>query len=124
MKIGIPVFIVILLLALGGAYYIFGLGGDAPEKEVKNVEEREIVKSLSRTYNPVVDPGGNEFALEFVIPEGWEVEYNESARILNVFALGGEETSHERSQIVLSYFGIKWIRIHVKIRVFVLLIAR
>ena len=107
MKIGISVFIVILLVAAGGTYYVFGLGSNAPEEEAKGVETaeiRETVQGLPRVYNPALDPGGNEFALEFLIPEGWEVEYNESSRILNVFSVGGAGTSHERSQIVLSYF--------------------
>lgn len=103
MKKVIPVFIIILLSAGGGAYYISGLGSNEPEKEAEN-EERKAVENLSRIYNQKVDPGGNEFALEFLIPEGWEVEYNESSRILNLFTLDGGGSSYERSQIVLSYF--------------------
>jgi len=104
MKKIIPAFIAILLLVAGGAYYIFGLSSTAPKNEVENTKEPEVVKSLPRMYNLRVDPGGNEFALEFLIPEGWEVEYNESSRILNLFTVEDGGTSHARSQIVLSYF--------------------
>jgi len=103
MKKVIPVFIIILLLTVGGVYYILGLASNAPE-EVKNIEEQEAVESLLRIYSPEVDLGGNEFALEFLIPEGWEVEYNEPSRVLNLFTVAGGGTSDARSQIVLSYF--------------------
>lgn len=61
-------------------------------------------RSPARIYNPQVDLGGNDFSLEFLIPEGWEVEYEDSARILNLFTLGGKGSSRERSQIVFTYF--------------------
>jgi len=62
------------------------------------------IKNPSRMYNPETDLGGEEFVLEFLVPEGWEVEYDDSARILNVFTLSGEGSSRERSQIVFAYF--------------------
>lgn len=61
-------------------------------------------KTPARVYNPQEDRGGNEFALEFFIPEGWEVEYDESSRIINLFTLSGKGLARERSQILFTYF--------------------
>ncbi|MEK7542641.1 MAG: M23 family metallopeptidase [Patescibacteria group bacterium] len=61
-------------------------------------------KSPSRVYNPQEDLGGDEFAIEFLIPEAWEVEYDDSARILNLFKLEGKGSARERSQILFTYF--------------------
>ena len=61
-------------------------------------------QSPGRTYSPQKDLGGNDFVLESLIPEGWEVEYDESARILNLFTLAGQGSARERSQAVLTYF--------------------
>ncbi len=58
----------------------------------------------SRMYNPQKDFGGSEFAIEFVIPEGWETEYDDSARILNLFSLEGKGSARERSQTLFTYF--------------------
>jgi hypothetical protein len=68
------------------------------------LQYRLRVESLSRTYNSQIDLGGEDFGLEFVIPENWEVEYDEAARILNVFSLSGEGSARERSQILFTYF--------------------
>lgn len=62
------------------------------------------MQSKARVYDPKKDYGGDEFAFEFLIPEGWEVEYDDQARILNLFSLGGAGSARERSQVLLSYF--------------------
>jgi hypothetical protein len=60
--------------------------------------------SPARAYNPKEDLGGDEFSLEFLIPEDWEVEYDSLNRILNMFTLGGGGSARERSQILFTYF--------------------
>lgn len=83
---------------------MLGLGSNAPEKEIKSIEERKPVESLPRMYNPEEDLGGDEFSLEFLIPEDWEVEYDDATRSLYVFTLRGEGAARERSQVLITYF--------------------
>ncbi|MBI2476871.1 M23 family metallopeptidase [Candidatus Uhrbacteria bacterium] len=45
--------------------------------------------------------------LQFTVPEGFEVEYVPSIDALNVFALNGEGTARERSQIFIRYFDAR-----------------
>ena len=60
--------------------------------------------SPARMYNPEMDFGRDEFSLEFLIPEGWEVQYDDSTRSLYLFTLRGDESARERSQILITYF--------------------
>ncbi len=50
------------------------------------------------------DIGGNVFNIEFMIPEGMEVEYVPSIQALNIFTFEGEGTARERSQMFIRYF--------------------
>lgn len=50
------------------------------------------------------DRGSDVFHLEFIVPEGMEVEYVPSIQALNIFTLDGEGTARERSQIFIRYF--------------------
>lgn len=48
--------------------------------------------------------GETVFALDFVLPDGWDVEYVPSIESLNLYTLSGEGTARERSQIFIRYF--------------------
>lgn len=52
----------------------------------------------------LADIGGNVFNIEFMIPEGMEVEYVPSIQALNIFTFEGEGTARERSQMFIRYF--------------------
>lgn len=101
-----------ILLVAGGVYFLSLRDGSIQEKQesVPREAQQNIPQygldttSPVRMYNPEVDLGGNEFSLEFLIPEGWEVEYDNQARILNLFTLEGGGFARERSQILITYF--------------------
>src|SRR3989344_287784 len=61
-------------------------------------------QSPARVYNPQEDLGGSDFALEFAIPEGWEVEYDDTAHLISLFELSGEGPARERAQVTFTYF--------------------
>ena len=67
-------------------------------------EQGYDMTSSSRTFSPTTELGGNVYPLEFLIPEGWEVEYVQDINALNVYTLTGKGTSLARSQVFIQHF--------------------
>lgn len=61
----------------------------------------------SRSFESNRDLGGDQFALQFTIPKGFEVEYIPSIKALNLFTLAGTGTARDRSQILIRNFDAK-----------------
>jgi len=62
------------------------------------------INNSTRLFEPRKDAGGDIFDIQFMIPEGWDVEYIPSIKALNLFTLSGEGTARDRSQIFIRYF--------------------
>lgn len=62
------------------------------------------ISKQPRLFVPNKEIGGDIFGIQFLIPEGWEVEYIPSIKALNLFSISGSGTARDRSQILIRYF--------------------
>ncbi|MBI2485254.1 M23 family metallopeptidase [Candidatus Uhrbacteria bacterium] len=60
--------------------------------------------SPSRTIDPAIERGGDVLRLSFDLPAGWEVEWVPQLEAWNLFAMSGEGSARERSQMFIRYF--------------------
>lgn len=60
---------------------------------------------LPTAYSALTDPQGKRiFHLDFIVPDGWDVEYIPSLQALNLYAVSGAGAARERSQVLIRYF--------------------
>lgn len=62
------------------------------------------MQSSARTFDPTTELGGSTYPLEFLVPQGWEVEYVRTMDALSLYTLGGKGMALERSQVFIQHF--------------------
>lgn len=62
------------------------------------------METPSRQFDPARDLGGEQFHIQFTLPENMEVEYIPSIQALNIFDVRGAGTARERSQVFIRFF--------------------